>query len=1724
MKKGIHNIIFACLAIAFIYGCRQQGQQSEAMPIKTIAEEQADSSATTDTAISFEPVASVSKPAYKHVGRVIGSKMVTNTNPDTITADYVTLLIDSGAVSRDVEISIVSTTEEHSGEIPAYMENLTANGAVYRMLPDGQKFDKDITIVMRYDSTALPFGYTPDDIYTFFYNEQAHMWQQVERDSVDTRNQMVYSRTNHFTDYINGVLKVPENSDVTAYTPTSIKDLKAADPMEGITLIAPPEANNQGTANLTYPLTIPAGRRGMQPQLSVTYNSAGGSGILGLGWSLPISEISVETRWGVPLFDPNKETEAYLLDGTTLVTSHIDSSGHFRLDKPTYHSSYKNRNTSFDTLRFYPRVEGAFRKIERIGGKPQNYYWIVTDKDGTRHYYGRSIQATLRDHRGNIAKWMLEKSVDPYGNTVTYRYITKYSPTIPSAKQLCIDCIRYTGYEGTQDLGQYFIRFKYFDKDDKSNSFRYGLEETNNYIIDRIEVMYRDSIVREYYFGYKKGVFGKTLLGKIFEGYDDNARSQEYTITNTEYISNPHPSSDTLKELVTIHDASPYDRCYRVFSEYDQAIYHTIFHEFDYYGMEGDSLFGEPMPFDINWQGEGNIVNVFNSTLTESGNIGGSSSVGFNVGGSLNFGTDYFSWLKTISAGGHYSFGKDYSDGFIMLVDIDGDGYPDKLYRDISGELKCRLQIPGQNRFGQALSIIGVNKFQKTSTSTHNWGIEASALGLGAGANWSSSCSNTSVYVSDVNGDGFIDIVDNGKVYINKSNLRFDDVTDSTEIFVGGSCSGETFDFSGEVDTTLFDDGKYVVERIVCEQVNGTIQNNDTVYNIDGSYNIIGGDSVSIVNGYCWSVFDTLDYSYPRRYEPNIDLVRMWKAPYDGLVLISGNAKLSDSLATFRSMTRTYDGVWANVQKASDTYPSVSVNLLPGMDTNIVDTVNVLEGDTIYFRINAKDKRLYDEVAWNPHIKYISATLRNGVNVTDFNVVDANGDSVYVFDYGSDFLLDGTIPVSLGDTTSIVCSDTFEVRLDFHSSLPLSQDIVYSVARKSINCYGNESVIPLSTLYVGDTGSHAFLDTIVLTSDSCLFLRLSTIGEGQVHWSAIETRATVTLLSSSSPLLDSCLNDTNMRKTLVYHPTVDREYYDYLAIPSAPVSGISGRPSITITMTPRDLFLLSFDSCYITIKDDNHSICLDTVIYFVKHSAYIQASSYPLVFDSNKTYYVDCYIKNSLQAMHIGNMTIKFGENGINQPVGLYAKYGPDNMKHHGMLYRGWGQFGYKPQDSISHSYIKRDLTLASVFYSDSNAVPQPGDSSDIRALDTLAVISGGNPEMIVSGNFYNPLTGSFFEMSADGEHNRWISYGNAVSSNRRLCSLSGDDPDVTSGNTATADMFQSPLPVIQPGQKMKAVNKMVQNFGNGYTVFRTSKNHGHSHLVGDYMDMNGDRYPDIVSEKRIQYSKAQGGLSMKTAGYIGNINATTNSSTGITFNGTFLNAEPEGSNNPKKTHIYTRTTGQMPSVNGNSSYDNTENTIMDVNGDGLPDLVCDTGFVCYNMGYCFTEPRQLSEISAIRSSQSTSTSLSTGINIANTSISGGLSIGASNNKTTFALMDINGDGLLDELRTNSIRVNMGDGTFSQFNNQLNELDYGHTTSLSLNASATYDALFLIVLFPVKFGGGISGGGSASLNYTGAEFTDMDNDGFVDYVYRDSSQKSARQIYLNQCLILPGVK
>lgn len=58
-----------------------------------------------------------------------------------------------------------------------------------------------------------------------------------------------------------------------------------------------------GTGNFAIPITIPPGRNGFQPQLSLVYSTGNGNGPFGLGWNLSIPVVSRKTSDGVPLYN-----------------------------------------------------------------------------------------------------------------------------------------------------------------------------------------------------------------------------------------------------------------------------------------------------------------------------------------------------------------------------------------------------------------------------------------------------------------------------------------------------------------------------------------------------------------------------------------------------------------------------------------------------------------------------------------------------------------------------------------------------------------------------------------------------------------------------------------------------------------------------------------------------------------------------------------------------------------------------------------------------------------------------------------------------------------------------------------------------------------------------------------------------------------------------------------------------------------------------------------------------------------------------------------------------------------------------------------------------------------------------------------------------------------------------------------------------------------------------
>lgn len=236
---------------------------------------------------------------------------------------------DSGSLLHDLTLHAISLPLQSGFTMHSSMRNVTADGDGVRLLPNGIHFSEDhpARITLAYDPQRIPAGYTAENIYTFYCEANGGQWYRLERIGIDTAQHTITSLTTHFTDFANAIISLPELPESNAFVPTTMTDIPDPDPLQGIPMVqvngmnsfGSPTGDNSGNASLTYPIVIPAGRHGLQPDVNLYYNSANGNGPLGVGWSIPMPAVTIDTRWGVPRYDAVFETEAYLVNGEPVV-------------------------------------------------------------------------------------------------------------------------------------------------------------------------------------------------------------------------------------------------------------------------------------------------------------------------------------------------------------------------------------------------------------------------------------------------------------------------------------------------------------------------------------------------------------------------------------------------------------------------------------------------------------------------------------------------------------------------------------------------------------------------------------------------------------------------------------------------------------------------------------------------------------------------------------------------------------------------------------------------------------------------------------------------------------------------------------------------------------------------------------------------------------------------------------------------------------------------------------------------------------------------------------------------------------------------------------------------------------------------------------------------------------------------------------------------------------
>ena len=661
---------------------------------------------------------------FADLGKRTVSKFFTNSDSDTLNVGRAQLAVPREAMAKGKVLSITPLRKGELPTLPTGMVNVTGGCDTlmartdtvsgYRFLPHGNHFVHHLaSISVPYDSTLIPKGYTVDDIHTYYYDELHQRWTMLQSKGIDTKREVAMAETSHFTDVINGIIKVPESPETQNYVPTGISELKAADPAAGIQQIEAPSANQNGTATLSYPFEVPAGRNDIGVSAGLQYSSEGGSSFVGYGWSFPVQSIDIETRWGVPRFEDQYESESYLLMGQQL------SDRLYRRTDSLARQADKQ---------FYPMTEGGFSRIIRKGNSPKNYYWEVTGKDGTVYSYGGhsghvSDATSLTDTKGNRIKWALDRVTDVHGNFAAFHYMK-------SGNNLYPERYTWTGFGETEGL--YSIEFNIdstaTDRKDVTSSGRLGIMQKDKGLLRKVTVKNNGQQLRSYTLNYEEGPFGKILLKSI----DQNDSRDGKVATQS----------------------------------------------FDYYNDLKNGLFSSKAEL---WKAEGEDYEAFLSHSVRGCDdnlslLGGGASKSHTTGWGTMVGIGFAA--GTVNVGPSFSNSKSSNSGKVAFVDIDGDGLPDKLFKR-GNQLFYRknMSADGKNLlFGKTILVSGVNSFSDGNSTTHSFNADAavevgisSKLKASAGISYTHSKEQdkTTTYLYDFNSDGLTDIAINGQVYFN---------------------------------------------------------------------------------------------------------------------------------------------------------------------------------------------------------------------------------------------------------------------------------------------------------------------------------------------------------------------------------------------------------------------------------------------------------------------------------------------------------------------------------------------------------------------------------------------------------------------------------------------------------------------------------------------------------------------------------------------------------------------------------------------------------------------------------------------------------------------------------------------------------------------------------------------------------------------------------------------
>ncbi|MFH1354654.1 MAG: SpvB/TcaC N-terminal domain-containing protein [Candidatus Omnitrophota bacterium] len=394
---------------------------------------------------------------HLYLGVSIGSE-----GGEVVSSDgKVKVVIPEGALSETRQIQILTVDKE---ALEQAIPNYTSLLSVVECKPYGLVFNEEIEIIYTLNQGEVPG--TPVEL---------GLYDSIQNEIIPTGKTSVVPVDSYTVSF--SIIHFSTYAALKNLTPQGI-------PIGGGVKVPLPDLFT-GAFSHAIPITVPPGRKGMQPALGLTYRSSSGNSWVGMGFSFDPGHIVRSTRSGPPSYIDEQDTFYFVTDGGTTELVHL-----------------------IDNL-YQAKIESSFTKFF----KEPDDSWKVVGKDGSVLRLGELPGSKETSSQGTFS-WYMTKAVDTNGNYIEYIYTEDQGKSYLSR-------IDYTGNEiGISPTNS--VEFFSEARDDVSSSYISTSKIATAKRLKEIEIRMNNDLVWRYVLGYEYSQdTSRSLLKSVTQSASD---------------------------------------------------------------------------------------------------------------------------------------------------------------------------------------------------------------------------------------------------------------------------------------------------------------------------------------------------------------------------------------------------------------------------------------------------------------------------------------------------------------------------------------------------------------------------------------------------------------------------------------------------------------------------------------------------------------------------------------------------------------------------------------------------------------------------------------------------------------------------------------------------------------------------------------------------------------------------------------------------------------------------------------------------------------------------------------------------------------------------------------------------------------------------------------------------------------------------------------------------